>query len=94
MKTRTIGETIQCLHETVLPIEFTRTGLYRSLVASALTCANHPSEHTYQHFQRSLWKIYGYLEAKIEGEGRSRSYNEKSEAKIRIFLSRLESFFA
>ena len=94
MKTRTIGETIQCLHETVLPIEFTRTGLYKSLLSSALTYASYPSEHTHRHFERCLWKVYGYLEAKIEGEGRSRSYNVKSEEKVRLFLSRLESFFA
>ena len=94
MKTRTIDETIQCLHETVLPIEFTRTAIYKSILSSAITLASFPGEHTHKHFERSLWKAYGYLEAKIEGEGKSRRYNEASEGQVRIFLYRLESFFA
>ena len=90
MKTRTIGETIQCLYQTTLPIDFHESEIYKSLVSAALTLATYPNEYAYTHFQKCVWKTYGYLQCKVE----FKRINAKGEGQIRIFLSRLDEHFA
>ena len=91
MKTRSVYEAVQCLNETELHCSFVAGQMYKSLESSVLILADHPSEHTYKHFQKCLWKTYGWIEGKNDC---AKPMSKKTEGQIRILLSRLESFFA
>lgn len=89
MKTRTTEDTVKALNETHLPNSIGVLPQFKSIQSAALVLAQYPSPHTYMHFKQAIWKMYGYLDCRVDMQ----KWNRETEGKVRIFLNRMDSFF-